>query len=165
MRISRLALACVLACLWFTLAPAADNATPAVLNQRAERFLNMGKLEAARATYERVVACCEGSYEAAEAHNDLGVIRARQGEPEQAVAEYEKAIAINGYPLAWFNLGRSCQALYADKGDEAWRLRAVEAYDVFARLLAEGKAEAPVVKLHRRDLERYLQQALADLRR
>lgn len=145
------------------LARAQDNATPSVLIQRGERFLNMGKLDAARAQYAKVLACCEGTDYAAEAHNDMGVILARQGQPEQAVAEYEKAIAINGYSLAWFNLGRSCRAIYEATGEDAMRARALEAFKVFAGLLAQGKAQAPVVDLHRRDLERYLQQALEDL--
>ena len=158
-----------LACLFLVVAllppPAhcGDNATPAVLIQRGERFLNMGRLDAAWAQYAKVLACCEGTGYAAEAHNDMGVILARRGDPERAIDQYEQAIAINGYALAWFNLGRSCRAIHETTGEDVFRARALEAFEVFAELLSHGKAEAPVVDMHRRDLERYLHQALEDL--
>lgn len=95
---------------------------PRVLIHRGERFLAMGKLPAAIANYSQVIKCCEGSIEAAEAHNDLGVVYARQGDTAKAMEEYHAALKGPQYPLAHFNLGKAHAQRYQETKDETDRM-------------------------------------------
>lgn len=138
---------------------------PRVLIQRGERFLAMGNLDGAIANYSRVITCCEGTPDAAEAHNDLGVAFARKGDPERAVREYEAALAINGYPLALFNLGKIWRERYEATGDPAARDKASAAFRAFEKYLRAGKDLPPVVAFQQDEIEAYLREAKSALSR
>jgi tetratricopeptide (TPR) repeat protein len=138
---------------------------PRVLLQRGERFLAMGKLDAARANYARVIAVCNATAEGAEAHNDLGVVLARSGDEAAALAEYETAIAIDGYPLAYFNLGKALRDRFRRDGVDADRERAHDAFEVFAAYLREETALPSVVSFQRDELLEYVDAALRELAR
>ncbi|MGE4553829.1 MAG: tetratricopeptide repeat protein [Desulfovibrionaceae bacterium] len=87
--------------------PARAQGNPRQLILQGERFLTMGKPQAAITEYGRVLECCEQSAVGAEAHNDTGVAYAQLGDLDQAMAHYQAAIDIADYPLAWFNLGKA----------------------------------------------------------
>ena len=135
-----------------------EKALPRVLIQRGERFLNLGKPAAAASCYAKVIARGEGTAEAAEAHNDLGVALTRLGRPEAALAEYEKALA-GGYPLARFNLGRALRRRCEETGDAADRARARELLAGFGRWLDSGEPLPPVVEYNLPELREYLDEA------
>jgi tetratricopeptide (TPR) repeat protein len=139
--------------------PMEERANPRVLIQRGERFLAMGKPEAAMACYAKVLACCEGSPEAAETHNDLGVALTRKGLPDQALAEYEKSLA-GGYPLAHFNLGKAMLLRFQERGDPFARDRARAAFAEFTKYLRSGQTLPPAVAYNLGEIEEYLADAL-----
>jgi len=153
----------------------AAAAEPApVLLHNGERFLRMGNLGFAKANYDKLLAHYEGTPEAAEAHSDLGVIAARQGDDDVAIAEYEKALAIDGYPLAHFNLG---QALLRrlDKGgdpnqhdpaqrDPALRDRALQHFLAFEAYLESNKPRPPILTYSMQEVRVELDDALKRLR-
>jgi tetratricopeptide (TPR) repeat protein len=145
--------------------PAPAQELPRVLIQRGERFLAMGNLDGAIANYSRVVACCEGTADAAEAHNDLGVAYARKGDPYRAIQEYEAALAINGYPLALFNLGKAWRGRFEQDGDPAARQRALDAFQAFGAYLDRGQDLPPVVAFQKAEIKEYLQEAKSALSR
>ncbi len=138
---------------------------PRVLIQRGERFLAMGNLDGAIANYARVVACCEGTPDAAEAHNDLGVAYARKGDPDRAIKEYEAALTINGYPLALFNLGKAWRSRFEQSGDPAARQRALDAFQAFGAYLDRGRDLPPVVAFQKDEIKEYLREAESALSR
>ena len=160
---------CLVPCSLFLLlllcAPAPAQDLPRVLIQRGERFLAMGNLDGAIANYSKVIACCEGTPEAAEAHNDLGVAYMRKGDPDRAVREYEAALAINGYPLALFNLGKAWRARFDETGDPAARQRALDLFQAFGKYLRQERDLPPVVTFQKDEIEDYLQAAEAALSR
>jgi len=135
-----------------------EKAHPRVLIQRGERFLNLGKPEAALACYAKVFACCEGTAVAAEAHNDRGVALTRLGRLDEALAEYEKSLA-GDYPLAHFNLGRALRRRFAESGDPADRVRARESFAAFGRWLDSGPALPPAVEFNLPEIREYLGEA------
>jgi len=158
----------------------AAAAEPApVLLHNGERFLRMGNLGFAKANYDKLIAHYEGTPEAAEAHSDLGVIAARQGDDDLAIAEYEKALAIDGYPLAHFNLG---QALLRrlDKGgdpnqhdpiqrdpaqrDPALRDRALQHFLAFEAYLESNKPRPSILTYSLQEVQTELHDALKRLR-
>lgn len=135
-----------------------EKALPRVLIQRGERFLNLGKPQAALVCYDKVIACCEGTAEAAEAHNDRGVALTRLGRPDEALAAYEKSLAGN-YPLARFNLGQALLRRFQASGDPADAARARESFAAFRRWLDSGAPLPPVVSYNLQELREFLAQA------
>ena len=97
----------LLLCLTLLPGPAPAQGNPRQLILQGERFLNMGKPQAALGEYAKVLACCEQSPVGAEAHNDMGVAYAQLGDLDQAMAHYQAAMDIADYPLAWYNLGKA----------------------------------------------------------
>ncbi len=142
---------------------AAAQERPGVLLLRGERYLAMGKIEAAMQNYNKVLACCAGTPEAAEAHNDLGVCHARQGNRDKAEAEYRKSLAINGYPLAAFNLGKLRSEDFTASGDAAARAEAVALLTRFGDYLARGDGLPPVVSYNRAEIDVWLAETLSGL--
>jgi len=135
-----------------------EKPLPRVLIQRGERFLNLGKPAAALRCYTRIFACCEGTPEAAEAHNDRGVALVRLGRRAEALAEYEKSLA-GGYPLAHFNLGKALRQRFAESGDPADRVRARECFAAFGRWLDSGQVRPPAVEYNLEEIREYLAEA------
>jgi len=126
---------------------AALAAEPAqVLLHHGERFLRIGNLGFAKANYERLIENYEGTPEAAEAHGDLGVIAARQGDDVLAMAEYEKSIA-GGFPLAHFNLGQALLRTLAKGDDPAVKAKALGHFQAFEAYLKSGKPR-PAILTH-----------------
>jgi tetratricopeptide (TPR) repeat protein len=162
---SLLLAACLITAPLVMLPCAAFAAEPApVLLHNGERFLRMGNLGFAKANYDKLIANYEGTSEAAEAHSDLGVIAARQGDDDLAMAEYEKALAINGYPLAHFNLGQA-QLRRLDKGnDPALRAEALQHFLVFKAYLQSGKPRPPILTYSLKEVQIELDDALMRLR-
>lgn len=136
---------------------------PRVFIQRGERFLAMGKYPAAIANYSKVIQCCEGSAEAAEAHNDLGVIYARQGNMTRAVREYEAALGSAPYPLAHFNLGKAYAEAYFRSGAESSREKSLRHLAVFREYLLSAETFPPVVSSQRSALDAYLNATIREL--
>lgn len=132
-----------------------EKAHPRVLIQRGERFLNLGKPEAAAASFAKVIACCPGTAEAAEAHNDLGVALTRLGRRGEALAEYEKSLAGN-YPLARFNLGKALLGRFAETGDPADRERGLACLAGFGRWLDSGEPLPAAVSYNLQEIREYL---------
>lgn len=126
-------------------APVPGIETAQVLLHQGERFLRIGNLGFAKANYDKLIANYEGTPEAAEAHGDLGVIAARQGNDALAIAEYEKALAINGYPLAHFNLGQALLRQLAKGDAPAIKARALEHFLAFDAYLKSGKPRPPIL--------------------
>ena len=161
--------ALILPLLCALLAPCLASAQelPGQLVFQGERFLNMGKYEAALGQYAKVIECCENSPEGAEAHNDMGVACMRLNRPEEAVAHYEAAIAINDYPLAYFNLGKALAARYHDKGDPADRERGLELLEMFQIYMQEVDPEElpPSITYQREEFEENLRSSIENLRR
>lgn len=144
------------ACFWGNLVPVAQAELPRVYIQRGERFLAMGKYPAAVANYSKVIDCCAGTQEAAEAHNDLGVIHAKQGNLDKALREYEAALTPVEYPLARFNLGKAHAELYAASGDEAHRCLAVDNLRRFASYMESNATFPAVVSFQKAEIVEYV---------
>lgn len=139
---------------------------PGQLLLQGERFLNMGKYEAALGQYAKVIACCENSTEGAVAHNDMGVASMRLDRPDEALAHYEAAIAIADYPLAYFNLGKALLDRYRAAGDEADAERALELLTHFDDYLRHADPDSlpPCITWEREEFDAYLRHALETLR-
>lgn len=140
---------------------------PGVLIQQGERYLAMGKYKAALARYAKVLECCPGTAEAAEAHNDSGVAWARQGRDDLAEEHYRQALTINRYPLALYNLAR-LQQRQAQEGrgraqSAQLRQQARSLYAEFASWLASNAAKPPSVEYQREELLQDVRQALGEL--
>lgn len=162
----RLALALCCACHMALLLAAGPvlAAEPApVLLHHGERFLRIGNLGFAKANYDKLIANYEGTPEAAEAHGDLGVIAARQGNDELAVAEYEKAIA-GGFELAHFNLGQALLRQLDKSGDQALKDRARQHFLAFDAYLKSGKPRPAILTYSLTEVEAELAAALKRLR-
>jgi len=145
-------------------APTAQAAEPAqVLLHHGERFLRIGNLGFAKANYEKLLANYEGTPEAAEAHGDLGVIAARQGNDALAVAEYEKAIA-GGFELAHFNMGQALLRRLAKDDDPAARAKALHHFLAFESYLKSGKPRPAILTYSLPEVETELADALKRLR-
>lgn len=129
---------------------------PRNLIQQGERFLTMGKYPVAIARYSKVIACCPGTIEAAEAHNDIGVIHARQGKMDLAIKEYEAALQEPTYPLAHFNLGKVLADRFKDNRDEALREKALFHLQMFRSYLSEAEKLPPIITCQRVEIEDYL---------
>lgn len=138
-----------------------ETAHPRVLIQRAERFLALGKTEAAIVWYKKVLDCCEGGDDAAEAHNDLGVAYARKGLLDEAVREYEASLAINGYALAHFNLGKALLRQYETGQDQALLDRSLKEFRIFEAVLKSGEPLPPVASSQREEIGAYLEEVFA----
>jgi tetratricopeptide (TPR) repeat protein len=158
-----LALGC--ACHMALLLAAAPSlaAEPAqVLLHHGERFLRIGNLGFAKANYEKLLANYEGTPEAAEAHGDLGVIAARQGNDDLAVAQYEKAIA-GGFKLAHFNLGQALLRTFDKGGDQALKDRARAEFLAFKAYLDSGEPRPAILTYSLPEVETELADALGRL--
>jgi len=141
----------------------AQAAEPAqVLLHHGERFLRIGNLGFAKANYEKLLANYEGTPEAAEAHGDLGVIAARQGNDELAVAEYEKAIA-GGFKLAHFNLGQALLRRLNATGDQATQAEARAEFLAFKAYLDSGEPRPAILTYSLPEVETELADALKRL--
>ncbi len=151
------------ACCSVVLAESARAELPRVYIQRGERFLAMGKYPAAMANYSKVVDCCSGTMEAAEAHNDIGVIHARQGDMDKALRAYEAALTPVEYPLARFNLGKAHAQLFAASGDTAHRAKAVENLRLFASYLDSNATFPAVVSFQKDEIIEYVNATLNTL--
>lgn len=146
--------------------PCTAQELPRQLILQGERFLNMGKYQAALNEYARVLDCCEQSPEGAEAHNDMGVACMRLGRSEEAVAHYEAAIAIADYPLAYFNLGKALLARWQDQGDPADAERARSLFGHFQTYLAQADPDSlpPCIAWQREEFDEDLEKAMRALR-
>jgi len=148
----------------------AAAAEPAnVLLHNGERFLRMGNLGFAKANYDKLIANYEGTPEAAEAHGDLGVIAARQGDDDLAITEYEKAIAIADYPLAHFNLGQALlRKLNKSGAPEQWnaalKASALQHFQAFAAYLKSDRPRPPILTHSMPEVRAELDDALKRLR-
>lgn len=143
--------------------PAWGGELPRVLLQRAERFLAMGKLQAAIDNDTLVIERFPGTLESAEAHNDRGVAYARMGDLDQAIADYHAALDICSYPLAQYGLGKVYAERLDQTGDESYRALALEHYRAFASYL-ESDAEFPrVVSYNYAELKEYVRSELERL--
>jgi len=143
-------------------APALAAEPAQVLLHHGERFLRIGNLGFAKANYEKLLANYEGTPEAAEAHGDLGVIAARQGNDELAVAEYEQAIA-GGFELAHFNLGQALLRQLGKGGDQGLKDRARQHFLAFDAYLKSGKPRPPILTYSLPEVETELADALGRL--
>lgn len=157
-----LAALAALAVLSAPLAALAAEPAPVLLHQ-GERFLRMGNLGFAKSNYEKVIANYEGTPEAAEAHGDLGVIAARQGDDELAMAQYAKAIA-GGYQLAHFNMGQALLRRPGADADPALRDAARAHFQAFARYLDSDAPKPPVLVHSLPEVRAELDAALKRLR-
>lgn len=138
---------------------------PRNLIRFGERFLAMGREDAAIARFSSVIDCHPGTSYAAEAHSDRGVAYARKGEMDRAMAEYEAALTINEYPLARFNMGKACMELFEETGDPAMRDRALHEFRLFSEYL-RNETEFPVVISFQKDeVEEYVREAIESLER
>ncbi len=143
---------------------AARAAEPApVLLHQGERFLRIGNLGFAKANYDKLIALYEGTPEAAEAHGDLGVIAARQGDDELAMAQYAKAIA-GGYQLAHFNMGQALLRTPTIDNDPALRNAARSHFQAFARYLDSDAPKPPILVHSLAEVRAELDAALKRLR-
>ena len=161
----RLVLALGCAChmaLLLAAAPALAAEPAQVLLHHGERFLRIGNLGFAKANYEKLLANYEGTPEAAEAHGDLGVIAARQGNDDLAVAEYEKAIA-GGFELAHFNMGQALMRRLDKGGDQALKVRARQHFLAFDAYLKSGKPRPAILTYSLPEVEAELADALKRL--
>lgn len=145
-----------------TVGPAKAEA-PRTLIQQGERFLAMGRYPAAMARYTKVLECCPGTIEASEAHNDIGVIHARQGNMDLAIKAYEAALQGVPFPLAHFNLGKALADRFKENGDHDTRLRAKEHLLAFQAYLSESRQMPPVITMQQDEIESYLSAIMADL--
>ncbi|OIO01735.1 MAG: hypothetical protein AUJ49_07245 [Desulfovibrionaceae bacterium CG1_02_65_16] len=149
----------------FAAAPGAAFAVePApVLLHNGERFLRMGNLGFAQANYDKLIAHYEDTPEAAEAHSDLGVIAARQGDDALAIAEYEKALAVGDYPLAHFNLGQALLRKLDKQDDPALKAQARAHFLAFEAYLKSGEPRPPILTYSLQEVEAELAAALKRL--
>jgi tetratricopeptide (TPR) repeat protein len=131
--------------------------------QQGERFLAMGKYPAAMARYSKVIECCPGTFEASEAHNDIGVIHARQGNMDLAVKEYQAALQPPSYPLAHFNLGKALADKYKENPDEETREKAVFHLAEFRSYLSTAENLPPVITSQRNEIEAFLASTIQTL--
>ncbi len=154
--------ACLLAAPLVAPGPALATEPAQVLLHHGERFLRMGNTGFAKANYDKLVANYEGTPEAAEAHGDLGVIAAREGNDALAVAEYEKAIA-GGFELAHFNLGQALLRKLGSGGDPALKARARNEFLAFEAYLKSGKPRPAILTYSLREVEAELAEALKRL--
>jgi len=129
---------------------------PRNLIQQGERFLTMGKYPAAMARYSKVIVCCPGTIEAAEAHNDMGVIHARQGNMDLAIKEYEAALREPAYPLAHFNLGKALADQFKENRDATLRDKALFHLQAFRAHLSQAEKLPPIITCQRAEIENYL---------
>jgi len=150
-------------CLAAAPCPALAAESAQVLLHHGERFLRIGNLNFAKANYDKLIANYEGTPEAAEAHGDLGVIAARQDNDALAIAEYEKALAINDYPLAHFNLGQALLRSLAKGDDPTIRARAREHFLAFEAYLKSGKPRPPILTYSLPEVQTELADALKRL--
>jgi tetratricopeptide (TPR) repeat protein len=118
----------------------------------------MGKPEAAIVFYTRVIAAAPNTPEAAEAYNDRGVAHARLEHPDQAMADYDRAVE-GGYPLAWFNRAKARLRLLAEHPDPALKDQVRADLTAFAAYLGQDGPKPPVVEYHREALEAELAEA------
>lgn len=160
----------MLCCLSFSACPGilphakALAAEPApVLLHQGERFLRIGNLGFAKANYNKIIENYENSPEAAEAHGDLGVIAARQGDDSRAMAEYEKALA-GGFMLAHFNMGQALLRQLDQGGDPALKAKALTHFQAFETYLRGGAPQPPVLVHSMPEVEAELAAALKRLR-
>lgn len=151
------------ACFWGSQATVAQAELPRVFIQRGERFLAMGKYPAAVANYSKVIDCCAGTLEAAEAHNDLGVIHAKQGNLDKALREYEAALTPVEYPLARFNLGKAHAELFAVSDNATHRDLAMENLRRFASYLESNATFPAVVSFQKDEIVEYVNATLHKL--
>ncbi len=154
--------ACLLAAPLLAPAPALAAEPAQVLLHHGERFLRMGNTGFAKANYDKLVANYEGTPEAAEAHGDLGVIAAREGNDTLAVAEYEKAIA-GGFELAHFNLGQALLRKLDSASDPALKARARTEFQAFEAYLKSGKPRPAILTYSLQEVEAELAEALKRL--
>lgn len=133
---------------------------PRNLIQQGERFLTMGKYPAAMSRYSKVLACCPGTIEAAEAHNDIGVIHARQGKMDLAITSYEAALQEPAYPLAHFNLGKIFADQFRENHDEAVRVKALFHLQAFRSYLSHAETLPPIITCQRVEIEQYLTESI-----
>ncbi|WP_022663180.1 tetratricopeptide repeat protein [Paucidesulfovibrio longus] len=147
------------------LCPAAALAQelPAVLIQQGERYLAMGKYQAALARYAKVLECCEGTANAAEAHNDMGVAWMRLGDAEKARKHYEAALRIDRYPLALFNYARLLEQRWKAEKNDADRSMALGYYEEFSKYLESDALMPPAVEYQKDELREAVRSALAGL--
>lgn len=132
--------------------------------QQGERFLAMGKYPAALARYSKVIECCPGTIEASEAHNDIGVIHARQGDMDRAIGEYEAALQGVPYPLAHFNLGKALANKFKENMEnEELRTRAFFHLQEFRSYLNSAAPLPPIVASQRNEIESYLSSTMESL--
>lgn len=142
---------------------AAQAAEPAqVLLHHGERFLRIGNLDFAKANYERLIENYEGTPEAAEAHGDLGVIAARQGDDVLAMTEYEKSIA-DGFPLAHFNMGQALLRKLAKGEDPTVKAKALSHFQAFDAYLKSGKPRPAILTYSLPEVQAELADALKRL--
>jgi len=154
--------ACLLAA--FVLAPGQALAVePAqVLLHHGERFLRMGNTGFAKANYEKLIAHYEGTPEAAEAHGDLGVIAARDGNDDLAVTEYAKAIS-GGFELAHFNLGQALLRKLDNGGGQDLKERALAEFLAFQAYLQSGRPRPAILTYSLPEVQAELDAALKRL--
>jgi tetratricopeptide (TPR) repeat protein len=145
------------------LAGLAQAELPRNFIQQGERFLAMGKYPAAMARYSKVIECCPGTIEASEAHNDIGVIHARQGKMDLAIKEYEAALQEAPYPLAHFNLGKALADKFRESGDEELRKKAISHLTEFRAYLSEAEKLPPVITSQRNEIEAFLASTMQGL--
>lgn len=136
---------------------------PRNLIQQGERFLTMGKYPAAMARYSKVLACCPGTIEASEAHNDMGVIHARQGNIDLAITEYAAALREPVYPLAHFNLGKALADRFKENREEALREKALFHLQTFRSYLSTAEKLPPIITCQRAEIEDYLATSISFL--
>jgi len=147
----------------FPCAPVQAAEPAPVLLHQGERFLRIGNLGFATANYNKIIENYEGSPEAAEAHGDLGVIAARQGDDPLAMAEYEKAIA-GGYPLAHFNMGQALLRQLDQGDDPALKAKALAHFMAFEAYLKSGAPQPPILVHSMPEVQSELAAALKRLR-
>jgi len=163
-RCSAFALGCACHIALLLAAAPSLSAEPAqVLLHHGERFLRIGNLGFAKANYEKLLANYEGTPEAAEAHGDLGVIAARQGNDALAVAEYEKAIA-GGFELAHFNMGQALLRQLDQGDDPALKAKALAHFMAFEAYLKSGAPQPPILVHSMPEVQSELAAALKRLR-
>lgn len=143
-------------CLALTCVDPAQAEAPRTLIQQGERFLTMGKYPAALARYSKVIQCCAGTIEASEAHNDIGVIHARQGNMDLAIGQYEAALQGIPFPLAHFNLGKALTEKFKESGDEELKNKALFHLQTFQTYLLTAEKLPPVVNCQRGEIEAFL---------
>jgi len=129
---------------------------PRTLIQQGERFLAMGKYPAAVARYSKVIECCPGTIEASEAHNDIGVIHARQGNMDLAIGQYEAALQGIPFPLAHFNLGKALSEKFKENRDEELRKKALFHLQAFLSYMSEADKLPPIITSQRNEIEDFL---------